>query len=60
MANWTQPVCDACYIMVLPGPKPHRLVDAQDETCCYCGKVTSSGIYMRVNPAHVPHPTLEG
>lgn len=27
------------------------------EICCKCGRTTTSGIYIRVNPLEVPYPT---
>lgn len=33
---------------------PHRLVDAGDEKCCYCGITTRSGLYDRNDPALTP------
>lgn len=32
---------------------------ADEETCVYCGKPTTAGIYVREDPATAAHPTLE-
>jgi N6-adenosine-specific RNA methylase IME4 len=36
---------------------PVRLRDPEDEVCCHCGRMTLSGIYVRVDPATVSNPT---
>lgn len=59
--SWTQPVCDACWTARCPGLRPIRVLVDGDlgelETCCDCGAATQSGIYVRVDPRAVPHPT---
>lgn len=58
--SWTQPVCSADWFKRNPNRgEPHRIVPeyAEEETCCYCGQLTTSGIYVRVDPATVPHPS---
>ena len=59
--SWTQPCCDDDWIEHHPGREPTRIKPefADEETCCYCGQVTVSGIYVRVNPHEVPHPSEE-
>lgn len=58
--SWTQPCCDACWDERRPyAPKRITAGYRATETCCYCGEDTDSGIYVRENPAEVPHPTLE-
>ena len=58
--SWTQPVCPTCYAG-LTGREPHKLVEdyRSSEICCVCGKATGHGIYYRIDPAEVPHPTPE-
>lgn len=61
--SWTQPVCDPCFDREFPrSENPHRLKDEfrSDERCCQCGTATRSGLYIRVNPSTVEHPTPEG
>lgn len=58
--SWTQPACDDCWderhdYAAKRIKEPYR----ETEKCCYCGQDTISGIYVRENPAEVPHPTLE-
>lgn len=57
--SWTQPCCPDCYGRTSPGQAPATLNDRVGETCCYCGHLTGAGIYVRVDPAAVPHPTPE-
>jgi hypothetical protein len=30
---------------------------AESELCAFCGAFTQAGLYVRVDPATVPHPT---
>jgi hypothetical protein len=55
--NWTQPVCTTCWDDEHPFRHPVRIANPDTETCCYCGTPTTSGIYVRVDPDTVPHPT---
>lgn len=57
--SWTQPCCEECWAERNPNREPTRLRVAELEACVYCGHNVRSGIYVRVNPATVPHPTLE-
>lgn len=40
-----------------PTRVPVRIRDAELEHCCYCNQQTTSGIYVRVDPDTVLHPT---
>lgn len=55
--SWTQPICGPCYDRRYPGREPSRLVAPEREACCDCGRETSEGIYLRVDPSTVSHPT---
>lgn len=57
--NWNQPVCDDDWEKRSPGREPYRLEDPDPEICCYCGKSTRSGIYVRIHPSEVPFPARE-
>lgn len=57
--SWTQPMCDRCYAETHEGREPVKLVETEPEICCICGEPTHSGIYTRVDPRTVPHPTRE-
>lgn len=58
--TWTQPVCRACWNVREKGRIPVRVNNSgNDEFCCLCGRTTSEGIYMRLNPATVPFPKVE-
>jgi hypothetical protein len=56
---WTQPACGSCYSARHPGREPVTVNDEyrQAETCAVCGTETLAGIYIRVDPATVAHPT---
>jgi hypothetical protein len=57
--SFTQPACDGCWSGRYPGRQPVRLKEPETETCCFCGAQTQAGIYVRVDPATVPSPTIE-
>lgn len=47
---WTHCMCDECWRQNRPGEQPMRLAKHEFETCCYCGRMTDSGIYVRDYP----------
>ncbi len=55
--SWTQPQCEPCWDIANPDRHPSRLIAAEPETCVTCGEPTSSGIYIRTDPASAPYPT---
>jgi len=54
--SFTQPICRPCWDQREPGADPVRIPDAPRETCAFCGKPSSAGIYTRVDPSSVPYP----
>lgn len=50
-------MCEGCFSERNPGRVPIRLRIPERETCCYCEQETTSGIYVRVAPDTIPHPT---
>jgi len=59
--NWTQPICDDCWLVENPGREPVRIVPehAAMERCALCGQPTASGIYVRMDPTKVPYPATD-
>ena len=57
--SWTQPCCDACWSRINGDRIPHRVIDRPEEVCVHCNQYTTSGIYIRIDPATAPFPTLE-
>lgn len=57
--NWTQPLCCDCWHAEHVNLRPIRIRDPEIERCCKCGKLTDSGIYLRIDPRTVPYPTEE-
>lgn len=64
--NWTQPLCEACWIdrestwegaRLLSMRKPVRLIETEIEQCCICGGPTIVGIFIRIDPRTVNYPT---
>ena len=56
--RWTQPICDDCWDHNYPKRPSPRTATGFAEQCCKCGQGTHSGIYVRVDPAKVPYPSL--
>lgn len=61
MAEWTHPKCEACWIADNSGlddegrafiRRPARVVadNLPAEVCCFCGRFTIGGIYVRADP----------
>lgn len=52
MANWTHPICQADWDRTHPDREPVRLrrEHRDPEICCFCGKPTIDGIYVREDP----------
>ncbi len=57
--SFTQASCDECFYNQHPERYPVRIIDPDVEVCCFCGTVTRSGIYIRVDPSTVEYPTPE-
>jgi hypothetical protein len=51
MSNWTHAICDDCWDERYPDRnKSPRRGMGDLEMCCWCGKDTNSGIYIREDP----------
>lgn len=58
--SWTQPMCDACWISERGrSAEPMRMTAPEIEQCAWCGRSTTSGIYVRADPTTVPHPAAD-
>jgi hypothetical protein len=57
--GWTHPICDECWTKRNPGRMPCRGLLVDVEKCCYCGKETKSGIYIREDPTKVNYPSKD-
>lgn len=54
MSGWTHVICDDDWDERNPDrPSPRRGAGPL-EHCCYCGRHTASGIYVRDDPAAIP------
>lgn len=56
MSNWTHAICDDCWDKDNPERRSPRKGEGNPESCCYCGKATLSGIYVRDDPSGMTHP----
>jgi len=57
--SWTQPQCDDCWFEAQPDREPVRFKYPEVESCVTCGKTTTSGIYIRIDPSTAPNPTVQ-
>ncbi len=54
-SKWTHQICVPCW----NDKRPENAVDSEtynegdDETCCYCDRTNSSGIYLKEDPVAV-------
>ncbi len=48
--SWTHAICEKCWKQEKGGQIPHRIREAAEEPCCFCGAPTSAGIYLRHDP----------
>lgn len=49
MSNWTHSICMACWNQKYPNREPAVCTGELVETCCFCEKITTEGIYIRYN-----------
>ena len=54
--NWTQPMCPTCWRQRHQERPPVSALDSDVQTCAFCGKPTSAGIFVRADPRTVPFP----
>jgi hypothetical protein len=54
-----QPMCIPCWHADNPESAPYKREHPDLETCAWCGRYTTSGIYVRVDPATVSYPKSE-
>jgi hypothetical protein len=48
--GWNHEICPECWDKQHPGSFPHQVIPADAGVCCFCDKVTWSGIYVREDP----------
>lgn len=51
MAGWTHLICEDCWNERHPTRRAVKVSFDDGAPCCFCGKDTSSGIYVREDPA---------
>jgi hypothetical protein len=49
-SRWIHALCESCWA-AREHRTPPRITDAEAEVCCACQTSTTSGIYIRANPA---------
>jgi len=55
MSEWTHSICSDCWDKQRPESPSPREGTGDTECCCFCGAATASGIYVREDPATLPH-----
>ena len=50
--GWTHRICEECWNKRNPDREPVKVKSQYDELkpCCFCGKETASGIFVRFDP----------
>ena len=48
--GWVHCQCYDCWTFEHPDGIPVRIRDSEEDKCCYCGRLTIEGIYVRQNP----------
>jgi hypothetical protein len=56
--SWTQPICESCFKLRYPHKGPVRLTDPDAEVCVDCQRPTTTGIYIRIDPAEAHFPSM--
>jgi NMD protein affecting ribosome stability and mRNA decay len=59
MSGWNAAMCEDCWNAVHGVREPVRLRAVAVEVCATCGIPTTSGIFVRMNPAQQAWPTLD-
>ena len=57
--SWNQPICEYDWEKRHPDRTPVRVRDRKSEKCAYCGRETTSGIYVRDDPHNVKFPAMK-
>ena len=50
MSKWTHSICSSCYEELYNGRNPVKMQESEIKTCCFCGKETKEGIFVREHP----------
>lgn len=48
--SWTHSICLTCWENREPGREAVKVLAGEDEVCCFCGRGTTEGIYVREDP----------
>lgn len=43
-------MCNRCWYDTKPGREPVKVRDPKAERCCFCGRMTAYGVYVRRDP----------
>ena len=50
MSKWTHNICDNCWDKRNSISIPVKIIEPDEEPCCFCGKLSKSGIFVRHDP----------
>ena len=50
MGQWNHTQCFDCFQRERPDIEPVRVKDHEPEVCCFCGRMTIDGIFVRRDP----------
>ncbi len=55
MTDWTHGICAACWNAQQPESPAEEICVSDADVCCWCGRVTAGGIYLRADGRELPH-----
>ncbi len=48
--TWLHPMCNFCWLRIKGPTPPARASEAANERCCFCDRMTDSGISVSMAP----------
>lgn len=54
--GYAHPMCRICWNQRRPNDQPPRTIDPDEDWCCFCGRKTTDGIYVRAKATHETTP----
>ena len=55
MSDWTHGICAGCWNQKNPLRPAEELCVSDADLCCWCGRVTAGGIYLRADGRELSH-----
>jgi hypothetical protein len=56
VSDWNHPMCEVCWVERNGDRVPLRIAEHREvERCCWCGRDTVNGVYVREYPPELPN-----